>query len=64
MAIGNAIGGGMVAPDTRQQQIASGIDHLEKRLVDVEEFIKYAADISPEFEKLLTGYRARKRIGL
>lgn len=45
-------------------KIVSAVEVLENRLIEVEEFIKYAADVDPNFEKLLVGYRARKRIGI
>ena len=32
--------------------------------IDFEKFIKYAADVSPEFEKLLSGWQAVKRMGI
>lgn len=45
-------------------QIVEAISTLEQRLIDVEEFIKYAADVDPKFEKLYAGWKAKKRIGI
>jgi len=40
------------------------IAELEGRFTDMESFIKYAADVDPNFKKLLAGWQACKRIGL
>lgn len=46
------------------QQQPPWYHELEIRLIEMEDFLKYAADVDPNFEKLLAGWRARKRIGL
>ncbi len=39
-------------------------ENLSTRLDQLEDFIRYAADVSPDFNKLLVGWRARKRLGI
>lgn len=57
------------AYDQQRMQTGSGdirrdINSVNDRLKGVEGFLKYAADVDPNFKKLLVGWRARDRIGL
>lgn len=47
-----------------RKQSAPLVRDVGERLEDIEGFIKYAADVDPDFKKLLVGWQVRKRIGI
>lgn len=38
-------------------------DGLQEQVAELEALVEYAMSVSPEFKRIVTGFRAKKRIG-